>query len=386
MSVGASSVSQVIGTSRHEAPINPTAGVAVAGHSAESDLLVVGTASGAVCVLDFSLRTSGQSFANVTTNLEHKIIFIVPLDGQDGVSLLACGLADGSVVLLEWPSLACLGTIPTVAAPVAESARSSSADDDVLRVPYQQGSYCVQLVPFSSDREGRELCVATSSGYLTSVKIVIDKTSTGIFNFQRALLQETATVPWIGVAVVSGLVSEATTTEAEDSNILAACTSSGRVHLIDLPITVSPEIGGVIARRCIVDVSPLFTSPLRAFKAGNFAVSEQNYDDQGKEEACLFFFLASGEVLVFHSLATQLGTGPLVPQGQDRYLFHPGVRGDLATATRIKPRYAARQEENTDSSTLIWAVTLPESELEAMRREISDLKAAARTAIHVELS
>jgi hypothetical protein len=142
-----------------------------------------------------------------------------------------------------------------------------------------------------------------------------------------------------------------------------------------MPTTAaSPELDDGLSPHCTIDVSSSFTSPLRAFKSGQFRISREDHNARENEETCLIFCLANGEVLVFHSLAEQLGSGPAVPMGCDRYILYPGVHENLAAVAKIKPENTAKPEQGADSLTLNWVSRLSHSALEDIRREISELE------------
>ena len=372
MNVGASSVSPVLGSSSFEGPINPSVGVSVARPSSAANVLVVGTTTGNLTVLDFSRHMNSQSSANMTANLDHKITSIIPLDGPGGITYLACGLDGGSIVLLDWPSLALIGKIPTITIPSTIDANSSVAIDNFVNLPSQQTSLCVDLSSFSADRGGHELCITTASGGLASVQLTVDDVADGAIKFHGNAMLDKPSLPWIGVSTIPKAPSSI---EDTLNSILVACTADGKIHLVDMPTTAaSPELDDGLSPHCTIDVSSLFTSPLRAFISGQFRISREDHNARENEQTCLFFCLANGEVLAFHSLARQLGSGPAVPMGCDRYIRYPGVQENLAAVGKIKAENTATPEQDTDLLTLNWASTLSQSALKDIRREISELE------------
>lgn len=374
MSAGASNISPVIGATRVEVPINPSVGVSVARSSSAADVLVVGNTSGTLTVLDFSRHMNGQSNANATASLEHKITAILPLDGPGGIALLACGLDGGSMVVLDWPSLALIGKIPPCTKAYAMDIHPSKTAKDLMDLPLQQFSHCEELAPFSADREGHDLCIVTSNGGLTRVQLSVRDAADGMIEFHQKSLLEKPTAPWIGVTIIHKSSDPAIDTL---NSTLAACTADGKVYLVDIPNATASieELDDGISPHCVIDVASLFTSPLRAFTSGKFTVSRQDHEKpKNDEETCLFFCLSNGEVLVFHSLADQIGSGPIVPHGCDRYLLYPGLRENLTKIEQIEPERTVTHEQVSESLTLNWASSLSQNDLEAIRREISELE------------
>ena len=342
------------------APLNVTAAAGVPRGSGEA--LVVGTSGGELRVLGFAEHTpcahraQGDDSAEVTS-LAHFRPAAAP--GGDSGLRLAVGLLNGRVEVRGWPELDLLRA--TVhgegSGAVICAGLGTPCADPSTHVPV----WSTVMVT----ARGASFCDCADDG---GAEISID----GGF----AQPNERFCEPCISVAEVPALASSFVGTYDEASSgqdprkppptgsILVACSATGRTTFVDVP--PSRRSSGNASRRdgdlggCIFDASPLFASPLRAFVAGAFSVPEvlaplrripaprvlnrapslpppplRDLAEQHgpstlndaraslsprpaplapwcEEQTCLVYALASGEILVFHSLAAQVGASPLL--------------------------------------------------------------------------
>ena len=140
------------------------------------------------------------------------------------------------------------------------------------------------------------------------------------------LSESPARRPFVFVATIPSLISKEQLVRSQDVShihagvILAACTGSGETIMVDLPSArdLLPSADDDSAdspwqpSACFFDAEISFAAPLRAFIAGSFRARVVPGDDSGNaEEPCLIYVLGTGEILVFHSIAEQVGFGPI---------------------------------------------------------------------------
>jgi len=395
-------------------PLNVTAGVSMpfphdyAEEAAE--VLVVGTSAGELCILSFCVGAGNASSAPVkVAGAVASLSRTGTLNSESTPLCVIVGYVDGTTEARLWPSLR------LVSARIRSSGRSAGRSTSTcvgLSVPFTppQPSGVGAAAQLSHATWGMatlagdlQLCAASLTTYPPSNPDEAALSSNGASEVFRvhSMLPQSQLAPESPLAFVATLprrsAPSGSTAQPLDKvgsfdhadAVLAASTGNGETILVDLPSVDSRGHHST----CFFDANPLFASPLRAFTAGSFCAraapadspTSKRGDPVGNsetfEEPCLIYALASGEFLVFHSLAEQVGFGPIGGR--------IGVRADSGVDERaLIAAYATYRHDEEGSgreatvvdvrteaaAALRWVAYLPTQDYADMKSEIQRLQ------------
>lgn len=306
------SPTELIFTGVH-APRNVTAGVTLPDTEDPcTDVLVVGTYDGDLHIIRFDnvMPMETLSHGNMSNDLKHIKHFEEGISslarvGNSNDVMLVIGLVDGSFEMLKWPSL--------------ESFHRG--DDDMgVHSDIRKDARCVNV----DYPAGARFCVSTLSGDLTLCELMTSSESSELLTYSLGVEIE-VDEPLIAMSQLPPLTSQTNSRLSETSPSLFAVTScSGKTvilecsrDLLNADVTPSRDVAS-----CVFDPASLFTAPLKGFVTGGYRPAHRTPVEQMgspltavtnggsesvKDEPCLIYVLGNGEVLVFHSLVSQIG-------------------------------------------------------------------------------
>jgi hypothetical protein len=303
------------------APRNVTAGVILPDNEDMSvDVLVVSTYDGDIHIVRFDnvMPLATLSHGSIARNLDHMkpvyrsdrgITSLAKLSlGSD--TMLAIGLVDGSFELLKWPTMQ-----------LFHREQSMYVPSTVIRRDVK----CTNI-------DQSKLCVSTLSGDLmiceliTSVICEPDNSNGVELSLSTCSLtaELDADEPLVELSAMPSFLRRPCRKEDENDQIQMASSSffavvlcSGKTIVFEYHGDLVGEIGSVDA--CVFDPAAFFTSPMKSFVTGKCKPNKTiRARDSIVDEPCLIYVLGNGEVLVFHSIAAQIGESITAWPAMDR--------------------------------------------------------------------
>lgn len=262
------------------------------------DVLVVGTCDGDLHIIRFDNVMPIETLSHGNMNdLEHVKHFEQGISSlasvkTNGEVMLVVGLVDGSFEVLKWPSLqSCHSVVP------------ESVHSDIIR----KDAKCVNV-------DQTRFCVSTLSGDLTLCELTNGSTSE-LLKYSLGVDLE-VDEPLIGISQVPPLKLPKGKSLKEMPSFFAVTSCSGKTVMVECGRDLLSSDDPRAVSSCLFDPAPLFTAPLKAFVSGGYRAGKKNTGEtsttavegiDNQDEPCLIYVLGNGEVLVFHSLVSQIG-------------------------------------------------------------------------------